>query len=183
MRLISNCLRLMSIGLLLVCGLGCAGESSQNLGETDFLVGSASDSLASAPNPLRSASIFTQESASASARHSSALAGGCQAQGIDDEEVFARKICASARDFGFEAELVHSYGAGGVNVFISEADAEHLAHNRMELERSTTALTEWTKRNYTAFNAVEVTIVGASKIAKGSKLGTRPTTLQLYPVN
>jgi hypothetical protein len=86
-----------------------------------------------------------------------------------------------ASDLGFRAELVHSYGAGGVDVFVAKANAELLVRDRPELERMTAVLTDWAKANYHGFNAVEVTVVGESKIARGRKLGSRPTTIELFP--
>jgi hypothetical protein len=110
-----------------------------------------------------------------------ATASGCEAQGIGVEESFAQQMCAAANDFEFKAVLVHSYGAGGVDLFISEADALILRRNPSELRRQTIAITEWAKQNYSGFNAVEVTIVGGdSKIAKGRKIGADAATVELY---
>jgi hypothetical protein len=175
--------RLVSVYvLLIVYGLGCTDGSPQEAAEQEPSGSPASDSSTKVPNPLAGSTIPepVQDSAPATADVST-LSSDCRAQGIDDEEDFARKVCVAASDLGFRTELVHSYGAGGVDVFITEADAELLARNRAELERMTVALTEWTKANYHDFNAVDVTIVGESKIARGRKLGSRATTIELFP--
>lgn len=171
-------LRLKPVRLILiVCGFGCAGESSQEFAKKES---PASASGSSTIAPIPPTHVSSPEHVQDSAPISADTSRDCQAQGIGDEETFARTVCVVASDFGFRAQLVHSYGAGGVDVFISEADARKLASNREELRRKTTALTAWAKRNYTAFNAVDVTIVGDSKIARGSKIGSGPTTVELY---
>jgi hypothetical protein len=175
-RLVSACL------LLVVCGLGCTNESPQDPAKKGSPGSLASDASARAPNPLRESTIseHVPDSAPAAANAPEPL-GNCRAQGIGDEEAFALQVCAKVSDLGFRAELVHSYGAGGVDVFIAESDAELLVQNRAELERMTTVLTEWAKANYDGFNAVEVTIVGETKIARGRKLGSRAATIELFP--
>jgi len=105
----------------------------------------------------------------------------CEVQGIGAEEDFAKKVCKAAEELGLHPTLVHSYGAGGVDIFIPESEANNLRMDLTELRRLVTSLTDWTKRNYTGFNAVDVTIMGGdSKIAKGSKLGTRETKVILF---
>ena len=105
----------------------------------------------------------------------------CDALGIGEEEVFAELVCSVAPDYGFHPEEVHSYGSGGIDVFIPEDEGRKFQANRAELTAATQALTEWAKRKYTRFNIVEVTIVsGGVKIAQGQKLGTRDTTVALY---
>ena len=96
----------------------------------------------------------------------------CKAQGIGTELDFAKKVCSAAENIGLHPTLVHSFGAGGVDVFISESEADDLRKAPEKLKRIVTSLTEWAKKNYSGFNAVDMTIVGRnSKIAKGSKLG------------
>jgi hypothetical protein len=178
-QLITKRPRLMPLCLLFA--LGCAGESSQGFEKNDIPASSGTDAPPVMPSALPNESISGRvRNASSAASAADVRSGDCQAQGIGDEEAFARRVCDVSRDLGLRATLVHSYGAGGVDVFISAADAQRLASNRAELQRSTTALTEWAKRNYTAFNAVTVTIVGDSKIARGSKLGVRPTTVEVF---
>lgn len=105
----------------------------------------------------------------------------CRAQGIGEEEAFAKKVCKAATQFGLHPELVHSFGAGGVDVFISKAEAKKLLSQKSKLRNLVLSLTEWSKKNYHKFNAVEITIVGGdSKIARGVKLGTMKTKVTLY---
>lgn len=47
---------------------------------------------------------------------------GCEVEGIGAEMIFAKKVCIAAKNIGLSPELVHSYGAGGVDVFISESE-------------------------------------------------------------
>lgn len=174
--------RIIFASIVLVFGSACADEPSQDLGRKELPGLPAGDPVRSAGNspPSASSSVRVQEPVSDPVQQRSAPGNDCKAQGIGDEEDFAREVCLAARDFGFRAQLVHSYGAGGVDVFITEEAAQQLALNRAALERNTRALTEWAKRNYSGFNAVEVTIVGDARIARGSKLGSRPTTVELY---
>lgn len=105
----------------------------------------------------------------------------CEALGVGAEEAFAKKVCKAAANLGLHPELVHSYGAGGIDVFISQAEGATLRGDRSKLTQLVTNLTEWAKDNYKGFNAVEVTIVaGESKIAKGHKIGTRATKVTIY---
>ncbi len=105
----------------------------------------------------------------------------CKAQGIGEEEAFAKKVCKASVQFGLHPELVHSFGAGGVDIFISEAEAKKLISQKSKLRNLMLSLTEWSKENYKKFNAVEITIVGGdSKIARGAKLGTMKTKVTLY---
>ena len=105
----------------------------------------------------------------------------CDALGIGEEEVFAELVCSVAPDYEFHPEVVHSFGSGGIDVFIPEDEGRKFQANRAKLTAATQALTEWAKRKYTKFNMVEVTIVsGDVKIAQGQKLGTRDTTVTLY---
>ena len=95
----------------------------------------------------------------------------CEPQGIGAEKDFAERVCEAATKFGHHPELVHSFGAGGVDIFISEAEGNNLRSNKAKLTKLVKSLTEWSKKNYTAFNAVEITIVaGDSKIARGGKI-------------
>lgn len=105
----------------------------------------------------------------------------CEVQGIGAEMDFAKKLCSAAENIGLHPTLVHSYGAGGVDVFISESETDDLRKDPEKLKRLVTSLTEWAKQNYSGFNAVDVTIVGGnSKIAQGSKLGQQKTKVTLY---
>ena len=105
----------------------------------------------------------------------------CTPQGIGEEEDFAIKVCKAATKFGLHPELVHSFGAGGVDVFISKAEAKKLLSNKAKLRNVVVSLTEWSKKNYSKFNAVEITIVGGDrKIARGVKIGTMKAKVTLY---
>lgn len=105
----------------------------------------------------------------------------CAIQGIGAEMDFAKKMCSAAEQIGLHPTLVHSYGAGGVDIFISESEADDLRNDPEKLKELVTLLTEWAKQNYSGFNAVDVTIVGGdSKIAQGSKLGKQKTKAILY---
>lgn len=105
----------------------------------------------------------------------------CEIQGVGAEKDFAKKVCKAAQNLGFHPTLIHSYGAGGVDVFIAESEADNLRMDPAKLTRLVTSLTDWAKRNYHGFNAVDVTIVGGdSKIAKGSKLGENETKVILF---
>lgn len=105
----------------------------------------------------------------------------CDVQGIDDEIDFAKKVCKVAENLGLHPTLVHSFGAGGVDIFISESEGDNLRMNPPKLTSLVTSLTDWAKRNYKKFNMVEITIVGGdSKIAKGSKLGEKETKVTLF---
>jgi len=105
----------------------------------------------------------------------------CEAQGIGVEKDFAEKVCKAATKFGLHPELVHSFGAGGVDIFISKAAGNNLVEDKAKLTKLVKSLTEWSKNNYSNFNAVEITIVaGDSKIARGGKIGTLETTIILY---
>jgi hypothetical protein len=106
---------------------------------------------------------------------------GCEVQGIDAEMDFAKKVCGAAENIGLHPTLVHSYGAGGVDIFISESEANDLRRGPEKLKGIVTSLAEWAKQTYSGFNAVDVTIVGGnSKIAQGSKLGQQKTKVTLY---
>lgn len=180
-------LRLMvaAVFLSLVSAAGCSDDrQASSTGEGSLRRGSAADAARSAAPagsvPETSGFSETQNSVPTTSG-SAASTGGCEAQGIGSEEAFARRLCAAAQDFGFEPELVHSYGAGGVDVFISEAEAANLRGDARKLRRRTASLTEWAKQNYNGFNAVEVTIVGGdSRIAKGQKIGAGTTKIELY---
>jgi hypothetical protein len=78
------------------------------------------------------------ETAQATAPYESVM--DCEPQGIGPEEEFARKICAVASEYGFKAELVHSYGAGGIDIFISVAEAAKLRSDPAKLRRQTAGL-------------------------------------------
>ena len=92
----------------------------------------------------------------------------CEADGIGAELDFAKKVCNAAKNLGLYPTLVYSYGAGSVDVFISESEADNLSKDHVKLKRLVTSLTDWAKNNYSGFNYVSVTIVGgSSKIAKG----------------
>ncbi len=105
----------------------------------------------------------------------------CEIQGGGAEKDFAEKVCKAAQNLGIHPTLIHSYGAGGVDVFISESEAENLRMDPAKLTCLVTSLTDWAKRNYHAFNAVDVTIVGGDlKIAQGSKLGEKETKVILF---
>ena len=105
----------------------------------------------------------------------------CKAQGIAAEAAFAEKVCNFVATFGIYPTLVHSFGAGGVDIFISEAEADKLQKDSAKLKRLTISITNWAKQNYKAFNFVKITIVGGdSKIARGSKLGNKDTIVELY---
>ena len=105
----------------------------------------------------------------------------CEPQGIGAEEVFARNACNAATKLGIHPHLVHSYGAGGIDVFISEGEGAPLRGDRSNLTQLMTKLTDLAKDNYKSFNAIEVTLVaGNSKIAKGQKIGTGVTKVTIY---
>ena len=105
----------------------------------------------------------------------------CEVQGVGAEVDFAKKVCGAAENLGLHPTLVHSYGAGGVDVFISESEADSLRKDPAKLKHLVISLTDWAKQNYSGFNAVDVTIVGGdSKIAKGSRLGNNETNVILY---
>lgn len=105
----------------------------------------------------------------------------CTPQGIGEEEDFAIKVCKVAAKFGLHPELVHSFGAGGVDVFISKSEAKKLLSNKVKLRNVVVSLTEWSKKNYSKFNMVTITIVGGDrKIASGEKIGTMKTKVILY---
>jgi hypothetical protein len=112
--------------------------------------------------------------------HSGAAESNCEAQGIDTEREFARRVCAAAEDLGLDPTLVHSFGAGGVDVFVSQSVEGDLRADPTKLRRLMVKLTDWVKQNYVGFNAVEVTLVGDSKIAKGSKVGTMEMKVILF---
>ena len=180
-------LRLMvtAVFLSLVSAAGCSGDRPSNsTGEGSARPGSAANAAgsdASAGRVPETAGISETQDSVPTTSGSTASTGGCEAQGIGPEETFARRLCAAAQDFGFEAELVHSYGAGGVDVFISEAEAANLRRDSEKLRRQIASLTEWAKQNYSGFNAVEVTIVGGdSRIAKGQKIGVGTTKVEIY---
>ena len=98
-----------------------------------------------------------------------------------EEKDFAIKICEAAAKFGLHPELVHSFGAGGVDVFIPKAEAKKLLSSKAKLTNLVISLTEWSKKNYSKFNAVEITIVGGErKIARGGKIGAMKTKVTLY---
>lgn len=176
-------LRLLTSACLLsiVSGSGCVSDRPRDSPD-EPLSAIESDGDSGHQQPLASIPDSQSTLHSAPASFDTAVTeGGCEAQGIAAEESFAQQMCAAAKDFGFKPRLVHSHGAGGVDVFISEADALILRHNQAELRRQTAALTEWAKRNYSAFNAVEVTIVGGdSKMAKGRQIGTSAAAVELY---
>lgn len=105
----------------------------------------------------------------------------CKTEGIGAEAEFAEQVCNAAATFGLYPTLVHSYGAGGVDIFISEPEADKLQKDSAKLKKLTISITNWAKQNYKAFNAVEITIVGGdSKIARGSKLGNKDAIVVLY---
>jgi hypothetical protein len=107
----------------------------------------------------------------------------CKAEGIAAEAEFAEKVCNVAATFGLYPTLVHSYGAGGVDIFISEAEADKLQKDSAKLKQITISITNWAKQNYKTFNFVEITIIGGdSKIARGSKLGNKDTIVELYQI-
>ena len=114
------------------------------------------------------------------------MSGGgqdCLATGIGSERSFAERVCEVAPSFGLPAEEVHSYGGGGIDVFISQAAGRRLQSviNREHLTEAVRSLAAWTKRNYTGFNQVEVTVVsGDDAIARGVTEGTNEIRVTVY---
>ena len=105
----------------------------------------------------------------------------CTPSGIGAEEAFAARVCTVAPDHGLHPEEVHAFGAGGVDVFLPQAEGRRLRANRTTLTRAVRSLTNWVKTNYTGFDAVEVTLVsGDDRIAQGAKVGTSDTRVTVY---
>lgn len=69
------------------------------------------------------------------------LANTCEAQGVGDEENFAKQICGVAKNHGLHPTLVHSIGAGGVDIFIPQSEAEVLRKDPKRLEQIVKSLT------------------------------------------
>ncbi len=105
----------------------------------------------------------------------------CTPQGIGEEEDFAIKVCKEAAKFGLHPELVNSFGAGQVDIFIPIIEAIELVSNEAKLRYIVVSLTEWSKDNYSKFNVVTLTFVGGDrKIARGEKIGTKKVRVTLY---
>ncbi len=105
----------------------------------------------------------------------------CTPQGVGEEEDFAIKVCKEAAKFGLHPELVHSVGAGVVDIFIPIIEAIELVSNEAKLRYIVVSLTEWSKKNYSKFNMVTIIFVGGDReIARGEKIGTMKTKVTLY---